>query len=291
MEEVTSRIDSEYIITVGDFNARTKNLDDVLRGEKDEDQYNINFFSQIDTKRANQDHTINKFGRQLIEYCIATRSYIANGRTLGDLQGKFTCHEWNGSSTVDYAVINETMIDYVHSFCVLDPNTGSDHNPIKLKIRTPNEIKKDSIHLNNTKRIKWNDHTKSDFELSLKSTKTIEHINKISKMLDNPNSNSDDIVKEFTNIITPDVKTKIKKKPVKKQKTKKWYDYSCYEMSRKLKNVAKLLSKSPSNPHIRGSFCKTRKEYKKLIKMKKKEWTSTMIAKLEEIETKDPKEY
>ena len=62
-------------------------------------------------------------------------------------------------------------------------------------------------------------------------------------------------------------------------------------MSRKLKNVAKLLSKSPSNPSIRGSFCKTRKEYKKLIKMKKKEWTSTMIAKLEEIETKDPKEY
>ena len=43
LEEVTSKINSEYIITIGDFNARTKNLDDVLRGEKDEDQYNINF--------------------------------------------------------------------------------------------------------------------------------------------------------------------------------------------------------------------------------------------------------
>ena len=43
LEEITSKINSEYIITIGDFNARTKNLDDVLRGEKDEDQYNINF--------------------------------------------------------------------------------------------------------------------------------------------------------------------------------------------------------------------------------------------------------
>ena len=110
-------------------------------------------------------------------------------------------------------------------------------------------------------------------------------------MLDNPNSNPDDIVKEFTNIITPDIKIKRKNKSIKKQQTKKWYDYSCYEMSKKLKNVAKLFSKSPSNPHIRGSFCKTKKEYKKLIKMKKREWTNNMIAKLEDIETKDPKEY
>ena len=59
---ITSQINSEHIITIGDFNARTKNLDDVLKGEKDEDQHNINFFSQIETKRANQDHTTNKFG-------------------------------------------------------------------------------------------------------------------------------------------------------------------------------------------------------------------------------------
>ena len=43
--------------------------------------------------------------------------------------------------------------------------------------------------------------------------------------------------------------------------------------------------------NIRGSFCKTRKEYKKLIKLKKREWTNNLIAKLEDIEAKDPKEY
>ena len=44
--------------------------------------------------------------KKLLNYCIATHSYIANGRTLGDLRGKYTYHDTPGSSTVDYAVVN-----------------------------------------------------------------------------------------------------------------------------------------------------------------------------------------
>ena len=292
LEDVTRKIDSEHIIIMGDFNARTKNLDDVLRGEKEEDVFQINFFSKIETFRANQDHTVNKYGKQLIEYCIATQSFIANGRTLGDLQGKFTCHQTNGSSTVDYAIINETMSDYLHSFQVLDPNTGSDHSPIKMKINLPNKLKHDkSNNLSHIKKIKWNDDTKITLELQMNLSDTIKQIDNINTMLDN-DSDIGNIVQEFTNIITPKLSKRKKKNKPKKQKTKKWYDYTCHEMSMRLKNVAKLYVNSPSNPHIRGSFCKTRKEYKKLIKQKKREWTSnTMISKLETAETNNPKEY
>lgn len=76
-----------------------------------------------------------------------------------------------------------------------------------------------------------------------------------------------------------------------KAKPKKWYDHSCYEMSKRLKNVTKLFIKSPTNPHIRGSYCKTRKEYKKLLKLKKEEWKNDMISKLEKLEKERPKEY
>ena len=51
---------------------------------------------------------------------------------------------------------------------------------------------------------------------------------------------------------------------------KKWYDHSCHELSKRLKLTTKLLAASPNNPHLRGSFCKTRKEYKRLLKLKKK---------------------
>ena len=62
-------------------------------------------------------------------------------------------------------------------------------------------------------------------------------------------------------------------------------------MSKRLKNVAKLFSNAPNNPYLRGSLCKTRKEYKKLLKHKKREWQSMMISKLETLEKERPKEY
>ena len=62
-------------------------------------------------------------------------------------------------------------------------------------------------------------------------------------------------------------------------------------MAKELKTTAKLLSNAPNNPYLRGSLCKKRKEYKRLIKKKKREWKSDIVKKLEEIEDKDPKEY
>ena len=74
-------------------------------------------------------------------------------------------------------------------------------------------------------------------------------------------------------------------------KPKKWYDKSCQELSKNLKLVASLLSKSPKDPYLRGKLITTRKEYKKLLKLKRKEYHNEIIQKLERAEEKDPKEY
>ena len=122
--ETTSNIKSKNIILIGDFNARTSTTKDTLNKSKHEDDTVPDFYSQINSLRNNQDKTVNNYGNNLIDYCIATRSYIANGRTLGDLRGKFTCHQPSGSSTVDYAIISENMKNLVKYFKVLDPDTG-----------------------------------------------------------------------------------------------------------------------------------------------------------------------
>ena len=139
-------------------------MDDTLNKEKHEDIILPDFYSGITSQRSNQDLIKNKYGTKLVEYCIATGSYIANGRTIGDFQGKFTCHEKNGSSTVDYAVISESLHSLVRKFQVLDFSVGSDHCPIVLDIDLKQE--RDTTDDGVTDRlppIPWNERTKMLF--------------------------------------------------------------------------------------------------------------------------------
>ena len=99
---------------MGDFNARTKNLRDTI--ELDENNTPQMISSKVKYIRNNQDNKTNKYGRKLINFCIKTSSFIANGRTLGDFQGKLTCYAQHGTSTVDYAIISETMYPYINIF-------------------------------------------------------------------------------------------------------------------------------------------------------------------------------
>ncbi len=41
-------------------------------------------------------------GNCLIYMCVASSCKMANCRVLGDPNGKFTCHKYNGSSVIDY---------------------------------------------------------------------------------------------------------------------------------------------------------------------------------------------
>ena len=61
---------------------------------------------------------------------------ILNGRTLGDLMGKFTYIGYNGISTVDYVLGSENflMLNYIHSFEVEDLTLLSDHRQGYLNV-------------------------------------------------------------------------------------------------------------------------------------------------------------
>ena len=233
LKNTTQTLNSEQVILMGDFNARTKDLEDVLVGEKDEgDLDEVDFFSTIDTHRANQDQFINYHGRQLAEYCIATRSYIANGRTIGDLRGKYTCHQSRGSSTVDYAIINERLKNHVQNFQVLDPNTGSDHSAIKLKLSLPTKLKTKNDSLKkHTPKIQWNEQIKSIFENKMNSPQIHNRINDLTETLESETHNTEETITELIKLITPDNKRKNLRKPPKKTTPKKWYDHTCHEMS------------------------------------------------------------
>jgi hypothetical protein len=224
--ETTAKLNSRNVILIGDFNARTQSLKDTLNKDKHEENVIDDFYSEIHSIRNNQDETLNNYGKQLIEYCISTRSYIANGRTLGDIQGKLTCHKSNGSSTVDYAVITENLKKYVKSFEVLNPDTGSDHSPISLQLSCPyrfsTQFNMGSQGITSTAPpFRWNDKTKNLFEINIVSGEAARMIEKLDQNLEDDSIEVDSHVLELNEIYTENLTNRQEKKHQKPKKTKK----------------------------------------------------------------------
>jgi len=102
------------IFISGDLNCRTSNVSDNM----DIDIYIDNDVNQQSssvyiTPRANRDHVIDTQGRRLIELCQTTSFVIGNGRLFKDRGiGNHTFHSVNGSSTVDYFLLN--VNDFIH---------------------------------------------------------------------------------------------------------------------------------------------------------------------------------
>ena len=56
-------------------------------------------------KRYSEDKISNVYGSLLLDLINSSNMCIMNGKVVGDLDGKYTCHEYNGSSTVDYFIV------------------------------------------------------------------------------------------------------------------------------------------------------------------------------------------
>ena len=77
--------------------------------------------------RRNMDTITNAQGKRLIEMCKMCNVRILNGRVGSDAHvGKFTCHVYNGSSTVDYMLAAPVNFEHVSVSCLGDINQYSD---------------------------------------------------------------------------------------------------------------------------------------------------------------------
>ena len=134
------------ILIMGDLNARTSDDNDFIQNDSNANtvQYDdytpdveiINLFSR--------DTVLLSRGRALHDMCIQTGLRILNGRCIGDLTGNFTCHNFHGSSVVDYACVSECLLPKVKSFSVHNflPDL-SDHCQISLMMKINCTLKPD----------------------------------------------------------------------------------------------------------------------------------------------------
>ena len=76
-----------------------------------------------------------------------------------------------------------------------------------------------------------------------------------------------------------------------KKKVNKWYDEDLYVKRRVVNAKSKTMFKNPFDNSFRNSYFKHYREYKKLVKYKKKHYTKNILGKLDELKCNDPKSY
>ena len=79
------------------------------------------------------DNKVDNSGRRLIDLCKATSLTIGNGRLHNDSNiGDFTFHSYNGSSMVDYLLLDKHDYKHVVYFNILQRNEFSDNSVINV---------------------------------------------------------------------------------------------------------------------------------------------------------------
>ena len=81
-------------------------------------------------------------------------------------------------------------------------------------------------------------------------------------------------------------KERFKRKHKKRNNREPWFNLDCRKLKRNLDYISKALSRNPMNNNLRGRFFAIKKQYKKLIKKRKKKYNESIIQELENCSTK-----
>ena len=264
------------ILLLGDFNARSGPLNHCPAKEDWTDTHNVN---DLVCSRQSEDTVINERGKKLLDTVSSCNMTILNGNVLGDIFGNYTCSRYNGNSVVDYAIASAELREQIESFEVGDFTEYSDHRPIMCRISVPRQQPDSPVtgimFEDAPRRPKW-DPESFEQHFSLKSV--LDKISKLSehevRSLDEALKLNDEITKLYqSSIPTGRENCKQVEKP-RKLSTKpkhKWFDSDCMIAKRELNQLAKRYGRNASDSAIRSHYYMAKKEYKKLIKLKKSE--------------------
>ena len=288
------------VVLMGDFNSRTSTSPDFNVTDDDKytpvpEQYNSDEHESLYNRENEDICSVNEYGKKLLELCIETELRILNGRMLGDLEGKLTCHKWNGSSTVDYGIVQNSLFREIDFFKVYDlMGHLSDHCLISLGLKC--NFKATASCNSNIykleKNFKWDPQSK----LIYKSTLVSSSVDK--KVKDILNSGSDMTVEDMTNnvndILLNSAKQALQQKKHMKRsskKKKKWFDRDCFSLRKEVIKLSRQLCRANATHETRILFFQKKKELRRVIKTKKKSFKQHILDQLNDMSDSNPKRY
>ena len=257
----------------GDFNARTRTDQENITHDKYDDELGIpTVMKEIPLPRNSEDmKLVNKRGHDFLDMCKTNDLSIVNGRTVGDIFGKYTCHQSRGSSVVDYLIVPYKTLPNVSEFVVGEHiPTLSDHCSICANLNievhlveeTPVEVELKDL----PRRYLWNSEADQTFKDMLKSDTFQRKVEIIMNTPDNP-----DLVHDIRNLLT-DAADKCR---VKKSKTRPnhqdppWFSDECRELKKKIQEYGKALRKDPHNVNTRQNLYINKNKLRNLVRKNK----------------------
>ena len=289
------------IIVFGDLNCRLgEKQEELIFIDSDcEDQ---NYLNTIEIpNRISQDKKSNTSGNMLSEIMNANTLLTLNRRKTGDTLAKFTCHEHNGSSTVDTAITSWEIYDKVQYFKVLDPVWFSDHCPIQFSVETDQYIFEEEIDMSKFQKLDqcfhWTPEGQKQFSQMLESSKIQDRFQK--EIIDSiPQNNNPTLVTEKIEKIFLDIaresltpKKNVTMKQGQKPYCNKWMDETCFKAKRDFLKEKKEVLKFPRDMGWRLIFMNVKKRCKKMHYLTERAFRERNLHKVAQLCDRDPKSF
>jgi len=288
---------------MGDLNARTGLLKDCIQTDDACPDPNWN---NTTNERYNQDKKTNNNGKALIEICNNLNLNIINGRFGADKNvGKFTCSTYNGSSTIDYILTSDSLLDKIKEFDIhdFDPCLSDVHSAVSCVIsetvnwHAPSTygLEKEDVYTKKLNKLNWNVSTQQHYENGF----DIEEVNNINFLIedllsgDNTSTlNTDAIVEKINTLIVSTAEisgaiTTNKPKHNKPTPRQPWFDSDCRRKKKEYKRFTRRSKLSPDHP-VRKRISK---DYKKFIQGKRQKFNSNLNEELSKLNSRNPKAY
>jgi hypothetical protein len=285
-----------HVMIIGDLNSRIGNCNECLEYNNEIDSpCGIHYYESL-VNRYSKDQVTNYFGRKLLGLCRHNNMNILNGRVIGDLQGQYTSFQYNGSSVIDYCIVDHKLYEHILYFTVHDPSHVSDHAPISVCMN----ITCITSYVGNN--IKYSQFPSSfnwcveSYTEALKLNKFREKVHTISN--DNYETTAggvDKLCSDLSTVLIDIAKCSLKKRRcdnnVHRAQSAKWYNKNVHVLKCDVLHTGKLLRQYPNDPYVRGKFILRKKCYKRACKSAKRNYMKLVAMELDKADVNNPKDF
>ena len=298
-------------LIAGDFNARVGERADYVENESllNFELLPDDYVEDNGLPRISCDKVVNENGRYLLDLCKATGLRILNGRKDYDSQGHFTCITSQGSSVIDLILCRKEMFSFVENFKVHDANILSDHTVVSFTIKSSGctDGTEESCGSNDscngeklTHTYKWDSDKKEMFLNSLQSDDLCTEMENLSSRINmsstfnDMDENLSDLYSYVENVYDPLFKKNVSSHKsdngMQSKQKQPWYDDECKMFQSDFYKYLNCYRKDKFDDN-RENMVRARSKYKSLIRSKKYNYEQQQTRKLENLRSKNAKEY